>query len=321
MEDAMAQAILSQMILQGEFPGPRSMGLDQGGTNNNLTINGTMTPTASPYAGYLLKSMSRINLDRVLFPKIYKPTNTKCQVDVLGASVRANTATGGGADYVTLDASASAVDDTYNGKTIILKTGTGIGQTRIITDYVGSTKRAYVTGVSWTTQPISGTTFEIFDTIVSNVPPGFYLQSIPYTDYPTINILCSLEKQTGASVSPSMGVPIVTSIQKDWVSQAPVFLKNSTISYATALSTTGISRLDGVNVNYSGLAGSGVPILRITVDGVVVFNELYTGEANQGATSACAFLPFNIVANSTLLVEMRASVVSTNPLINVSYSK
>ena len=69
----------------GSMPGIRATGLDVGATNNNLTLsNGAMTPTNTPYAGYLLKPLTRRNLDRITFPKIYKPANCKAQVDVCG---------------------------------------------------------------------------------------------------------------------------------------------------------------------------------------------------------------------------------------------
>ena len=199
---------------------------------------------SSIYIGYLLKSLSRINLDRLTFPKIYKPANTKCQVDVLGASIRANTATAGDSTTITLDASSSAVDDFYNGNTIVLKTLTGAGQSRIITGYVGSTKIATVS--TWTTNPDNLTTFEIFPTIASNISPGLDLQSIDYTAYPTINILCSLERQTGATASPSMGVPVVTSIEYNTVQRG-----TGTVALVASQATVNITLSKAVSVNGS----------------------------------------------------------------------
>lgn len=269
---------------------------------------------AVPEIGYLIKSMLRINLDRLIFSKIYKPSNTKCQVDILGASVRANTATGGGSDYVTLDAGASSVDDTYNGKTVILKTGTGAGQRRVIVDYVGSTRRAYVTGDVWTTPPVNGTTFDAFDTIVSNVQPGFDFQTIDYTAFPTINILCSLEKQTGATAAPSMSGPMVTSIEKDWVSQAPVRSIVSSNAYTTALSVTGRCRLDGITA----ITDGSIPSMRITVDGVVIVPDMDLQRTSTSGMSV--YIPFNLVVSSSLLVEHKQPTSSGSALI-ISWSK
>jgi hypothetical protein len=75
--------------------------------------------------------------------------------------IRANTAQAGGASTITLDASASAVDDFYNGTQILLTGGTGAGQARIATDYVGATKVLTV-NAAWATNPDNTTTWVIF---------------------------------------------------------------------------------------------------------------------------------------------------------------
>ena len=75
--------------------------------------------------------------------------------------VRQNTAQAGGVGTITLDASASATDDIYNGKLIHFTGGTAAGWTAIITDYNGTTKVATL----WpqpATNPDGTTTFVIF---------------------------------------------------------------------------------------------------------------------------------------------------------------
>lgn len=69
------------------------------------------------------------------------------------------TAQAGGATTITLDTGASAVDDEYNSDVIEITSGTGSGQTRTITDYVGSTKVATV--AAWSTNPDATSVFEI----------------------------------------------------------------------------------------------------------------------------------------------------------------
>src|SRR5262249_17988062 len=66
-------------------------------------------------------------------------------------NIRANTAQAGAATTITLDASASATDDFYNNDLIYLTGGTGAGQARFISDYVGATKVATVP--TWVTNP------------------------------------------------------------------------------------------------------------------------------------------------------------------------
>ena len=93
------------------------------------------------------------------------PSVTDGTIDLTaGAAVfhsgRDNTAQAGAAATITLDASASATNDIYNGATIDITAGTGSGQQRIISDYVGTTKVATVS-VAWTTQPDSTSVFSV----------------------------------------------------------------------------------------------------------------------------------------------------------------
>ena len=74
--------------------------------------------------------------------------------------VRANTAAAGAGNSITLDASASSVDDFYNNTLIVITGGTGAGQSRFITDYVGSTQVATV-GSNWATNPDNTSVFII----------------------------------------------------------------------------------------------------------------------------------------------------------------
>ena len=61
---------------------------------------------------------------------------------------------------ITLKSTASATDDIYNGMYVTITGGTGVGQIRIIEDYVGSTKVATV-NVPFTTAPNGTSNYEI----------------------------------------------------------------------------------------------------------------------------------------------------------------
>lgn len=82
--------------------------------------------------------------------------------------VRGATAQAGAAGTITLDASASATDDFYNGCKVFIVSGTGALQERQIIDYVGSTKVATVylagppvQGAQWITSPDNTSVFVI----------------------------------------------------------------------------------------------------------------------------------------------------------------
>lgn len=85
--------------------------------------------------------------------------------------IRASTAQAGASTSITLDASASATNSIYVNCLIYLTGGTGAGQARFITAYVGSTKVATVT--AWQTNPDNTSTFAIlpFDAIPGATAP------------------------------------------------------------------------------------------------------------------------------------------------------
>lgn len=75
-------------------------------------------------------------------------------------TIRSNTAAAGAAGTLTLDASASATNDFYNLCWVYLTGGTGAGQIRLITDYVGATQVATVSP-NWVTTPDNTSTFAV----------------------------------------------------------------------------------------------------------------------------------------------------------------
>ncbi|MGN7750559.1 hypothetical protein [Sinorhizobium sp. 22678] len=70
------------------------------------------------------------------------------------------TAQAGAASTITLASDASAVDDFYNGLSIVILGGTGAAQSRTISDYVGSTRVATVSA-AWTTPPDNTSVYQI----------------------------------------------------------------------------------------------------------------------------------------------------------------
>lgn len=87
-------------------------------------------------------------------------------------TTRSNTAQAGGATSITLDASASSTTDFYINQLAYLTGGTGVGQSRFITAYNGTTKVATVNS-AWATNPDNTSTFAIipFDAIPGATAP------------------------------------------------------------------------------------------------------------------------------------------------------
>jgi hypothetical protein len=74
--------------------------------------------------------------------------------------IREGTAQAGGSTTITLDNGASATNNLYQNETIIILSGTGVGQSNLIKSYVGSTKVATVAN-SWATNPDNTSVFLI----------------------------------------------------------------------------------------------------------------------------------------------------------------
>jgi hypothetical protein len=81
-------------------------------------------------------------------------------------AIRTGTAQAGSSDTITLDASASATNDIYEGGLVVLIDNTGAGQTRKIISYDGSTKVAVVSE-EWVTNPDATTEYQILASVCS----------------------------------------------------------------------------------------------------------------------------------------------------------
>jgi hypothetical protein len=132
---------------------------DNAGTLSNevKTLTGTSPVTYSA------------SFERIL--KAIKSATTTGDVCVEAQTAkRTGTAQAGDTVSITLDASASAVDDFYTGMVIRLTGGTGSGQIREIYKYDGTGKVAYVNR-TWTA-PDGTTTFRIAEGIVFDKSPS-----------------------------------------------------------------------------------------------------------------------------------------------------
>ena len=87
---------------------------------------------------------------------------------------RVGTAQAGSTDTITLDSGSLSTNDIYNGSTITITAGTGSGQIRIISDYVGSSRVATVSE-NFTTQPDATSEFKVESQVNQyiNVKNGF----------------------------------------------------------------------------------------------------------------------------------------------------
>ena len=102
------------------------------------------------------------------------------------------TAAAGASNSITLDGSASATDDAYNGLILRITGGTGNGTVAIVTDYVGATKVATLRPLGSAVTPDNTSAYSIgLQTIYTPVSASFSSVTIHY------NIDGVLHKLTG----------------------------------------------------------------------------------------------------------------------------
>lgn len=149
-------------------------GTAQGGTINTIILasaasstDGTYDPAIVRITGGTGSGQARMIIDYVGSTRVASvdrdwrtAPDATSTYDILAAtnllSTNEGLAQGGAASTITLNAGASSIDNTYNGQVVVLRTGTGQDQSRIITGYVGATKVATV-DAAWATQPTSST--------------------------------------------------------------------------------------------------------------------------------------------------------------------
>jgi hypothetical protein len=156
-------------------------GTAQAGTVNTITLantasatNGTYDPSVIRLSGGTGIGQARLIIDYNGTSKVAvvdrdwrtTPDNTTTY-DILAEpnlqSTNEGLAQAGAANSITLNSEASAISNTYTGQMVVIRTGTGQDQSRIITAYNGSTKVATV-AEAWTTTPTSASGYMILHT-------------------------------------------------------------------------------------------------------------------------------------------------------------
>lgn len=116
-------------------------------------------------------------------------------LSTLESSVQnSGTAQAGAATTITLAAGASATDNLYKGSIIKVYSGTGAGQSRVITGYVGSTKVATVNR-AWATNPDNTSLYAVRVDETASVDASLKVAGVALTD--TVTTYTGNTPQTG----------------------------------------------------------------------------------------------------------------------------
>lgn len=141
----------------------------RGGTDATWTASALTFDSVPKYAF----TISTINPPGTLTPSAVsgKITLTSSEGVVTGTAQ-----TGSTSITIKLATAASSVDDYYNITYVLITSGTGVGQRRRITDYVGATRVATV-NTAWTVTPNNTSVYEI--AVFSPAEVGQYINASP----------------------------------------------------------------------------------------------------------------------------------------------
>jgi hypothetical protein len=160
----LASVIVRAGTAQGPGTGNNQIQLDAGASATNGEYDPNVifieTGTGAGQARLILQYNGSTKVATVDRDWRINPDNTSEFVILADAgrnSVNEGLAQGGSTTTITLNASASATDDAYNGQLVFIRSGTGQDQVGLVEDYVGSTKVATIRTRSatgqWATVP------------------------------------------------------------------------------------------------------------------------------------------------------------------------
>jgi hypothetical protein len=160
----LANVIVRAGTAQGPGTGNNQIQLDAGASATNGEYDPGLifieTGTGAGQARLILQYNGSTKVATVDRDWRINPDNTSEFVILADAgrnSVNEGLAQGGTSTTITLNASASASDDAYNGQLVFIRSGTGQDQVGLVEDYVGSTKVATIRTRSatgqWATVP------------------------------------------------------------------------------------------------------------------------------------------------------------------------
>ncbi len=221
-------------------------------------------------------------------------------------ALRRGTAGAGAASTITLDGSASATDSLYNGASVAILSGTGVGQDRVITGYVGSTKVATVSR-AWTTNPDNTSVFAV---LPSEVDVETWLRT--------------------AVTAASAGIPDVNAKAINNVAATSVTTINANVGQTQPVNYTGTGASALVKIDAIDWASGAIPAVNVT--GVPLVDLKYTlgtiSPATAGSvradsvTGAVGSVTGNVggsVASVTAAVAITSNIKKNQALTNFEF--
>lgn len=187
------------------------------------------------------------------------------------AVLHSGTAQAGAAGTITLTAGASATNDLYVGQTIKLYGGTGLGQTRTITAYAGTSKVATVDR-NWITNPDVTTTYAVESADNPDLDSALQIARVTLVD--TLTTYTGNTVQTGDSFA-RLGAPAGASVSAD------ILVIDDYVDTEIAAIK---AKTDGLN--FTGTKVNAIVLRWLTDDAAGTPNVLITGKVDASATAS-----------------------------------
>jgi len=171
--------------------------------NGTLLGNITTLPTyvGTQYTMNFSLSATEMATDEVIIQVVNRTYVTDQMFRIITApdgAVRSRLAQAGASSTITLDTGAAAVDSLYNGNIVAIIAGTGIGQCRVITGYVGSTRVATVDS-AWVTTPDATSVFALYPQALIGLTSAQVTAAVPSVSQISTQIFDTETIETGVT--------------------------------------------------------------------------------------------------------------------------
>jgi hypothetical protein len=176
---------------------------------NGTTLgNITTLPTFVSGQNTMVWSLSATEMatDEIIIQVIARSSITDQMFRIITApdgAVRSRLAQAGASTTITLDTGATATDNLYNGNIVAIIAGTGTGQNKVITGYVGSTRVATVDS-AWATNPDATSVFALYPQGIIGLTSAQITAAVPTVSQISTQVFDTEVVETGMTFRQAM---------------------------------------------------------------------------------------------------------------------
>jgi len=161
--------------------------------SGQYTMNWSLSATEMATDEIIIQVVARTYLTDQMFRIITLPQGC----------VRSRLAQAGASTTITLDTGATATDSLYNGNIVAIIAGTGVGQNRVITGYVGSTRVATVDS-AWAVTPDATSVYALYPQGILGLTAAQITAAVPTVSQISTQVFDTELVETGLSFRQSI---------------------------------------------------------------------------------------------------------------------